>query len=104
MTNYYENLDAILTVYRLNYLKAKQNGDYIEASSILYDMNSAHPPEAMLEDMPRFSVSKSKWNTSLGVRLDVNRKAKQYCDYWNNKLELAMSTFRAQNQEAYNRI
>lgn len=104
MTNYYENLDAILTVYRINYLKAYQSKDYITSAQILYDMNQAHPPEAYLEDMPHFTISKIQWAGSLGVRLSTQNKAKTYCDLWNGRMNQAMSVFRAKNQEAYNRI
>lgn len=100
MTNYYENLDAILTIYRMNYLTAYARGDYISASQFLYDRNSAHPPEAWLKDMPKFVLR----SDTLRVRLNMNQKAKQYCDNWNYKLEIAMATFRQQNQEAYNQI
>ena len=100
MTNYYENLDAILTVYRMNYLTAYAKGDFITAAQLLYDRNSAHPPDAWLKEMPRFVIK----SDSLKTRLNMNRKAKQYCDNWNYRLEVAMSQFRSENQEAYNQI
>lgn len=100
MTNYYENLDAILSVYRMNYLTARARGDFIEASQILYDRNSAHPPEAFLKDMPPFVLRSS----SLKTMLNAQMKAKAYCDHWNPLLESCMALFREQNQEAYNRI
>ena len=100
MTNYYENLDAILSVYRMNYLQARARGDFIEASQILYDRNNAHPPEAFLKDMPKFVIH----TKSLKTVLNAQQKAKNYCDYWNPLLEQAMAQFREANQEAYNRI
>lgn len=100
MTNYFENLDSILTVYRMNYLKAYLSEEYIKASQILYDRNNAHPPEAFLKDMPKFVVKSS----SLRAKLNEQTKAKQYCDYWNPLLESAMAVFRSDNQEEYNRI
>ena len=100
MTNYYENLDSILTVYRMNYLNAYLKEDYLTACQLVYDRNSAHPPDAFLSDMPKFLVH----SDTLRTRLNMNRKAKQYCDYWNHKLELAMAQFRDENQEAYNQL
>lgn len=100
MTNYFENLDIILSQYRLAYLNAYQRGDYITAAGVLYDRNSAHPPDAWLEDMPKFSVT----GNSLKARLNMTAKAKNYCDYWNNRLEIAMSNFRKLNQAAYNML
>ena len=56
MTNYYENLDAILTVYRMNYLNAYSKEDYTTAAQMLYDRNAAHPPDAYIEEMPKFVI------------------------------------------------
>ena len=100
MTNYYENLDAILTIYRMNYLSTYAREDYLSSAQFLYDRNSAHPPDAWLKDMPKFVMR----SDTLRARININRKAKQYCDYWNPRLEIAMSSFRALNQEAYNQI
>ena len=100
MTNYYENLDAILTVYRLNYLNAYIKGDFITACQLLFDRNNAHPPEAFVEKMPKFVIRAD----TLRAKLDLPLKAKRYCDYWNPRLELAMSEFRNKNQAEYNRI
>ena len=100
MTNYYENLDAILTIYRLNYLNAYNKGEYLTACQLLFDRNNAHPPEAFVRKMPRFVVRAD----TLRAKIDLNRKAKAYCDYWNPRLELSMAEFRNKNQEQYNRI
>ena len=100
MTNYYENLDAILTVYRMNYLNSYSKEDYVTAAQMLYDRNSAHPPDAYLIEMPKFVIRAD----TLKARLNMNNKAKQYCDFWNPRLEIAMSHFRNQNQETYNKI
>ena len=100
MTNYYENLDAILTVYRMNYLNSYSREDYVTAAQMLYDRNSAHPPDAYLTGMPKFVIRAD----TLKARLNMNNKAKQYCDFWNPRLEIAMSQFRNLNQEAYNKI
>ena len=100
MTNYYENLDVILSIYRLDYLNAKKRQDWIEASQSLYDRNCSHPPDAFLKDMPKFIL---RANT-LRAKIDLNMKAKKYCEYWNARLELAMSDFRKKNQSEYNRV
>lgn len=100
MTNYYENLDGILAVYRINYLNAYQKENYIGASSILFTKNKAHPPEARIEDMPRFVIR----SNSLRTRLNASQKAKNYCDFWDPLLEEAMANFRDKNQSAYNQI
>lgn len=100
MTNYFENLDAILTIYRMNYLSAYAKEDFISASQFLFDRNSAHPPDAWLEEMKRFVMR----SDSLRSRLDLNQKGKRYCDYWNPRLEIAMAQFRQDNQTAYNQI
>lgn len=100
LTNYYENLDSILSLYRMNYLVAYNKHDFVTASMYLFDRNSAHPPEAYVSDMPRFVLTSS----SLRAKIDHQSKAKHYCDKWNTILELAMSTFRQKNQEAYNRL
>lgn len=100
MTNYYENLDAILTIYRLDYLNAKKRGDWVEACKTLYDRNCAHPPEAWLKDMPPFVIRAD----TLRAKIDLNMKARKYCEYWNPLLELAMSDFRKKNQSEYNRV
>lgn len=100
MTNYVENLDAILTEYRISYLNAYRAGRYIQAAEFLYDRNAAHPPEAFLIDMPRFIIR----SNSLRTQLNIEDKAKRYCDHWSPRLELAMSEFRKENQEAYNQI
>jgi len=100
MTNYYENLDAILSVYRINYLTARARGDFLEASQILYDRNSSHPPEAYLDEMPPFVIR----SLSLRSILSSQDKARAYCNHWNPLLESAMSLFREANQEAYSRI
>ena len=100
MTNYWENLDAIMSQYRLNYLNAYKFGDYLTAAQLLYDRNAAHPPEAHLEEMPRFIIR----SNTLRTLLDIQRKAKHYCDYWNPLLEGAMATYRKKNQENYNTI
>jgi len=100
MTNYYENLDAILSVYRMNYLNARARKDFVEASQILFDRNSSHPPEAFVKDMPSFVI---RANT-LKAKLGCQAKAEAYCDRWNPILESAMAIFREANQEAYARI
>ena len=100
MTNYVENLDAILTEYRISYLNAYAKGDFITCANLLFIRNSAHPPEAYLDDMPRFVIRSNTLRTKLGIQ----DKAKRYCDYWDAQLELAMSQFRAKNQAMYNQI
>lgn len=100
MTNYYENLDAILTVYRMNYLNSYSKEDYVTAAQMLYDRNAAHPPDAFLADMPKFVIRAD----TLKARLGINNKAKQYCDFWNPRLEVAMAHFRNENQEEHNKI
>lgn len=84
----------------MNYLTAYAREDFISATQFLYDRNSAHPPEACLKDMPKFVIHVD----TLRTRLDINHKAKQYCDYWNSKLEKTMSEFRQKNQEEYNKL
>lgn len=100
MTNYFENLDGILSVYRINYLNAYGNGRYVIASNILYSKNMAYPPQARLDDMPRFTLR----SNSLRTILNTNQKAKNYCDYWDPLLELSMATFRSENQDKYNQL
>lgn len=100
MTNYFENLDVILTTYRMSYLNQYNKGDFIGCAQLLFTRNSAHPPEAYLTDMPQFVLR----SNSLRARLQVNDKAKAYCDYWSSRLELAMATFRNENQDKYNQI
>jgi hypothetical protein len=97
MTNYWENLDVILSQYRLNYLNAYKFGDYITAAELLYARNAAHPPEAHLEDMPKFVIRSASFRTLL----DANRKARNYCDHWNPLLEKAMAAYRRKNLENY---
>jgi hypothetical protein len=100
MTNYVENLDAILTEYRISYLNDYNKGDYMTCAELLYTRNCAHPPDAWLKDMPRFVIR----SNSLRTLLNIKDKAKAYCDYWNPKLEMAMAEFRAENQDQYNQI
>lgn len=100
MTNYWENLDVIMSQYRLNYLNAYKFADFVTAAQLLFSRNAAHPPEAHLDDMPEFTIR----SNSLRTILDVNRKAKNYCDYWNPRLEMAMAAFRKDNQEHYNTV
>lgn len=98
MTNYWENLDVIMSQYRLNFLNAYKFGDFITAAELLYARNAAHPPEAHIEEMPKFTIRSG----SLRTILDMQRKAKHYCDYWNPLLERAMAAYRRENQEHYN--
>jgi len=100
MTNYVENLDAILTEYRISYLNAYNKGNYIVAAELLFTRNAAHPPDAYLEDMPRFVIR----GNSLRTKLNIQDKAKAYCDRWSSRLELAMAEFRSENQTMYNQI
>lgn len=100
MTNYWEGLDHILAIYRINFLRAYAFGDFLTAAELLYARNSAHPPEASLNDMPKFTIR----SNSLRTILDVQRKAKSYCDTWNPKLEQAMAVYRRQNQENYSKV
>lgn len=100
MTNYFENLDTILTAYRISYLNAYNKHDYLTAAELLFTRNAAHPPEAYLTDMPRFVIRSNSLRTSLGIQ----DKAKAYCDHWSPRLELAMSEFRNKNQASYNMI
>lgn len=100
MTNYYENLDSILSQYRFKFLNSYEHGDYIAAAAFLHAMNCAHPPDAQLEDMQAFSVG----GDSLTSLVSKTHRAKVYCDKWLPKLEQAMAEFRQDNQEAYNQI
>lgn len=100
MTNYWENLDAILTQYRLDYLNCKRRGDWIAGANCLFDRNSAHPPEAYISDMPRFTIN----TPTLKAKIHIQDKARRYCEYWNEKLELAMANHRKANQNQYNRV
>lgn len=100
MTNYYENLDGILFTYRTNYMNKYNEGDYVTATRWLYAMNCAHPSKAFLKDMPRFQMR----SNSLRAKLDLQGKARRYCDYWIDLLEIAMADFREKNQADYNRV
>jgi hypothetical protein len=100
VTNYWENLDVILSQYRLNFLNAYKFGDFVTAAELLFARNAAHPPEAHLDDMPKFTIR----STSLRTMIDLPRKAKHYCDNWNPRLEQAMALYRKRNLENYNRV
>lgn len=100
MTNYYENLDSILSQYRFKFLNSYEHGDYIAATAFLYAMNCAHPPAAKLEDMHAFRVG----GNTLTSLTNKTERAKVYCDKWLPLLEEAMARFRQTNQEAYNAI
>lgn len=100
MTNYWENLDVILSQYRLNFLNAYKFGDFVAAAELLYARNAAHPPEAHLREMPKFTIRSG----SLRTVIDLPRKAKNYCDYWNPRLEMAMAIYRKTNLSNYNQI
>lgn len=100
MTNYFENLDAILTEYRISYLKAYAMGDYLTGASLLYTMNSSHPPEAWLSDMPKFVIR----GNGVRSKLFMMDKAKRYCDHWSPLLQASMAVFRQKNQAMYNQI
>lgn len=100
MTNYYENLDVILSQYRLAHLKAYDQGHYVLAAKYLYLLNASHPPDAWLKDMKPFVI---RTDDPL-MMLSVEEKARNYCDHWAPLLEIAMAEFRDENQEAYNRL
>lgn len=103
MTNYYENLDSILLMYRSNHLSCYNKGEYVTATKWLYAMNCAHPSKAFIRDMPKFTVRAENNLISIRTRLTVTQKAQAYCDYWLDKLEISMALFREENQSAYNR-
>lgn len=100
MTNYYENLDAIILQRREKYLRAYDSEKFIVAAGFLYSINASHPPDARLDDMPKFVLH----SNSLRATLNAEDKAKNYCDHWDPLLEEAMSQFRRANQDEYNRI
>ncbi len=104
MTNYFENLDAILLMYRSNHLSAYNRRDYVTACKWLYAMNCAHPSKAFIRDMPKFTVRSDTGILPIRTRLNVDSKAQAYCDYWLDKLEITMADFREKNQEKYNRV
>lgn len=100
MGDYYASLESRIFLYSTNYLNAYNDDDYVRASRLLYKLNCAHPSGAFLKDMPRFQVR----SNSLRSKLDLNGRAMRYCDYWNELLEIAMATFREDNQAKYNRV
>ena len=104
MTNYYENLDSILLMYRSNHLSCYNRGEYVTATKWLYAMNCAHPQKAFLNDMPKFTIRGDQGVIAIRTRLNLQQKAQSYCDYWLDKLEIVMSDFRTANQEQYNRV
>jgi len=104
MTNYYENLDSILLMYRSNSITAYNKGEYTTACMWLYLENCAHPSKAFLKDMPKFSIKSSENIIAIRTRLNIQSKAKSYFEYWSDKLEIAMADFREANQSAYNRV
>ncbi len=104
LTNYYENLDSILLMYRSNHLSCYNKGEYLTACKWLYAMNCAHPSKAFLKDMPKFVIRSDSNTIAIRTRLNIQQKAQAYCDYWLDKLEIVMSDYREQNQESYNRV
>ena len=67
-------------------------------------MNTAHPSKAFINDMPRFALHSTEGIMAIRTRLNKEQKAQAYCDYWDFKLELAMTDFRETNQEKWNRV
>mgnify|MGYP003970013021 FL=1 len=104
MTNYYENLDSILLMYRSNHVSCYNKGEYITACKWLYAMNCGHPSKAFIKDMPKFTIRSDSNVIAIRTRLSMNQKAQAYCDYWLDKLEIVMANFRETNQEQYNRV
>jgi hypothetical protein len=104
MGSYYENLDVIIQTYRLKHTNAYDNDSFVRATKWLYAMNCAHPSKAFLNDMPKFSIRGSNNIISIRTRLNIESKARAYCDQWLDKLELAMTDFREKNQEKWNRV
>ena len=100
MTNYYENLDGILTVYRINYLQALGRENYLLAAHIAWCIQCAHPPAAKIEQMVEFVVH----SNSLKTQLALNDKARRYCEKWMPRLEAMMSVWRDTNQKNYNTL
>ena len=54
--------------------------------------------------MPKFVIRSDSNTIAIRTRLNIQQKAQAYCDYWLDKLEIVMSDYREQNQEAYNRV
>jgi len=104
MTNYFENLDSILLMYRSNHITAYNRGDYITATKWLYALNCAHPSKAFVKNMPKFTIRGENNIIAIRTRLNIVSKAQAYCDYWLDKLEIVMADYREQNQEKYNRV
>jgi len=104
MTDYFASLDPILAGYRGASTSAYIRGDYMTASHFLYLLNCAHPKGAFINTMTHFKIRSDSGSISIKTRIDIPLKAKSYCDYWSPLLEIAMSNFRTDNQEKYNRV
>ena len=104
MGSYYEDLAVVIQTYRQRYASAYDDDQFIRASKWLYLMNTAHPSKAFLNDMPRFVLRATEGLMAIRTRLNKEQKAQAYCDYWDYKLELAMTDFREDNQEKWNRV
>lgn len=100
MGEYFASLESKIFLYTTNYLNAYNMERYLTAAKHLYSLNTVHPSKAFLKDMPRFTVR----SNSLTAILDEQAKAKRYCDYWHDLLEIAMTDFREENQMNYNRV
>jgi len=104
MTDYFASLDPILAGYRGACTSAYLQGDYLVACHFLYLLNCAHPKGAYINDMTAFKIRGDSNTIAIRTRLNIPMKAKAYCDYWSARLEIAMSDFRTDNQEKYNRV
>ena len=100
MTNYYENLDNILAVYRLSYTKARSMNEFVEAAHLVECQHGAHPPKAKLTDFVSFMPS----HKGIISEQNVEMQAKRYCDKWVPLLEMAMAQWRDDNQTDYHKI
>lgn len=104
MGSYYEDLAVVIQTYRQRYASAYDEDQFIRASKWLFLMNTAHPSKAFLSDMPRFTLHSENGILAIRTRLTMEQKGRSYCDYWDFKLEIAMTMFREANQEKWNRV
>lgn len=100
MGDYYASLEAKIFHYTTQYTISYNSGNYPGAAKWLYSLNCVTPSKAFLKDMPRFQMR----SNSLTALIGEQSKAKRYCDYWHDLLEIAMTDFREKNQADYNRV
>ena len=87
MGNILVDLDATFGKFQFSFLSSYQHGSYETAAQFLYQANSSLPPDAMINDMPRFQAhnhieGKHSKSLSLKSELVLDNHAKEYCDNW----------------------